>query len=169
MDNFSNTNLRHIYYRTTKQYVFNIFRITVIKQVIWDRITRLRKCLWYTRPPNASCALGLWRFCLECALEDIFRLKPVIRLNIAWLSTNRMEAFMSTKWLMYIFDVYCNSTFTAVMCQTIASLSNCFWHFCIRKYHSSQMHPHPTISLLTAWTASTSDNSFPVNSIHIRK
>ena len=46
---------------------------------------------------NASFALRLALFALNAHLRIFLDLKPVIWFNITWLSTNRMEVFMSTK------------------------------------------------------------------------
>ena len=45
--------------------------------------------LTYTRAPNTSCALRV--FALNAHLRIFLNLKPVIRFNITWLSTNRMK------------------------------------------------------------------------------
>ena len=83
MDNFSVTNLRHLHY---KRQWSNIFRITVIKQVIWDCITRLRMICATDfdahahQTHHAHCALGI--FALNAHYRIFVNLKPVIRFYI---------------------------------------------------------------------------------------
>ena len=50
---------------------------------------------YYPFDDNAHCALRV--IALNAHFRIFLRLKPVIRVHITWLSTNRMEVFMSTK------------------------------------------------------------------------
>ena len=95
MDNFSITNFRHLYYKTSNLYVqINIFRITVIKQVIWDRITRLRERLWYTRTPNASYALSFLLNWFSVKYKYLLQVLRVFFLHLAWLKDRFLKKML---------------------------------------------------------------------------
>ena len=81
---------------TLKDNQVNYFRITVIKKVVWDPISRLRMICATDLDTHAR----LERFRFEYALEDIFRLKSPNTLSyyLAVDQWDDMEVFMSTKW-----------------------------------------------------------------------
>ena len=89
-----------IYDNYTKRQLSNIFRIAVIKQVIWDLITSLRINLRNTHSHQmhyVHCALRV--LALNAHLRIFLDLKPVIRFLYYLAFDQRMEVFMSTKWL----------------------------------------------------------------------
>ena len=78
--------VQQIYDIYTRRPTSNIFRITVIKQVMWDRISRLRMICptdlntHASQTHHADCALGV--SVLNAQIRIFLDLKPVTRFYI---------------------------------------------------------------------------------------